>query len=116
MNGLPLAIIECKSPYINHPITKGIDQLRRYADLRNPSDNEGAERLFYANQMMVSTCGRKAHLGTISSGPEHYLEWKDPYPLSMGDIKEDIKEGINQEPHPRKFCWPGCSLLIISLI
>ncbi|MCI5162278.1 MAG: type I restriction endonuclease subunit R, partial [Candidatus Electrothrix sp. AX5] len=103
VNGLPLAIIECKSPYINHPIAKGIEQLRRYADLRNPSDNEGAERLFYANQMMVSTCGRKAHLGTISSGPEHYLEWKDPYPLSMGDIKEDI----NQEPSSQEVLLAG---------
>jgi type I restriction enzyme R subunit len=107
VNGLPLAIIECKSPYINHPIAKGIEQLRRYADLRNPSDNEGAERLFYSNQMMVSTCGRKAHLGTISSGPEHYLEWKDPYPLRKEDIKGDIKEGINQEPSSQEVLLAG---------
>jgi len=56
VNGLPLAVIECKSPYITTPIEAGINQLLRYANLRNPIENEGAERLFYYNQMMVSTC------------------------------------------------------------
>jgi len=31
VNGLPLAVIECKSPYITDPMAEGIDQLRRYA-------------------------------------------------------------------------------------
>ena len=34
VNGLPLAVIECKSPYITNPMEAGIDQLRRYANLR----------------------------------------------------------------------------------
>ncbi len=89
VNGLPLAIIECKSPYITNPIEAGINQLLRYANLRNPIENEGAERLFFYNQMMVSTCFNKAHVGTISSKTEHYLEWKDPYPLKKEDIAEN---------------------------
>ncbi len=89
VNGLPLAVIECKSPYITNPIEAGINQLLRYANLRNPIEQEGAERLFYYNQMMVSTCFNKAHVGTISSRPEHYLEWKDPYPLTLEEIKEN---------------------------
>ncbi|RWX44543.1 type I site-specific deoxyribonuclease, HsdR family [Candidatus Electrothrix aarhusensis] len=108
VNGLPLAVIECKSPYINHPIAKGIEQLRRYADLRNPSDNEGAERLFYANQMMVSTCGTKAHLGTISSGPEHYLEWKDPYPLRKEDVNNiNGINNVNEKPSSQEVLLAG---------
>ena len=55
VNGLPLAVIECKSPYVTNPMEAGIDQLRRYANLRQPLEDEGAERLFYYNQMMVST-------------------------------------------------------------
>lgn len=86
VNGLPLAVIECKSPYITNPMEAGINQLLRYANLRNPIENEGAEKLFWYNQMMVSTHKDKARLGTISSKMEHYLEWKDPYPLKKEDL------------------------------
>ena len=39
--------------------------------------------------MMVSSCFNKAHVGTISSKTEHYLEWKDPYPLKKEDLAEN---------------------------
>ena len=91
VNGLPLAVIECKSPYITNPMEAGIDQLLRYANLRTPEDDEGAERLFHYNVMMVSTHRDKAKVGTITSRMEHYLEWKDPYPsLLLKDGKELI--------------------------
>lgn len=86
VNGLPLAVIECKSPYITNPMEAGIDQLLRYANRRAPENNEGAERLFHYNQMMVSTHRDKARVGSITSGMEHYLEWKDPYPLTVEQV------------------------------
>ena len=86
VNGLPLVVIECKSPYITNPMESGIDQLLRYANRRQPHEDEGAERLFHYNQMMVSTHRDKARVGTISSKLEHYLEWKDPHPLKPDDI------------------------------
>ena len=89
VNGIPLGVIECKSPYITNPMEAGINQLLRYANLRNPHDNEGAERLFWYNQVMVSTCRNTARVGTISSRMEHYLEWKDPYPIKPKDIAAD---------------------------
>ena len=49
VNGLPLGVIECKSPYINNPMEAGITQLLRYANRREPSHNTGAEKLFYYN-------------------------------------------------------------------
>ena len=86
VNGLPLAVIECKSPYITNPMESGIDQLLRYANRRTPENDEGAERLFHYNQMMVSTHRDKARVGTITSRMEHYLEWKDPYPLTVDQV------------------------------
>ncbi|WP_406731797.1 HsdR family type I site-specific deoxyribonuclease [Vibrio scophthalmi] len=82
VNGMPLAVIECKSPYISDPMSHGIDQLRRYANLRNPEENQGAEKLFWYNQLMVSTCRDQAKVGTISSSSQHYAEWKDAYPFT----------------------------------
>ena len=91
VNGLPLAVIECKSPYITNPMEAGIDQLLRYANRRKSENDEGAEKLFHYNQMMVSTHRDKARVGTITSRMEHYLEWKDPYPTKLEDI--DAGEG-----------------------
>jgi type I restriction enzyme R subunit len=86
VNGLPLAVIECKSPYITNPMEAGIDQLLRYANRRTPENDEGAEKLFDYNLLMVSTHRDKARVGTITSHMEHYLEWKDPYPLSVEEV------------------------------
>ncbi|OXR48097.1 deoxyribonuclease HsdR [Pusillimonas sp. T2] len=88
VNGLPLAVIECKSPYTADAIAQGIDQLRRYANLRDPSSEEGAQKLFWYNQLMVSTCRDQAKVGTISSGTAHYADWKDAWPLTDRQIVE----------------------------
>ncbi|MBF0383450.1 MAG: HsdR family type I site-specific deoxyribonuclease, partial [Magnetococcales bacterium] len=89
VNGLPLAVIECKSPYITNPMEAGIDQLLRYANRRTPHEDEGAERLFYYNQMLVSTYRDQARVGTISSRVEHFLEWKDPYPTTVNELGDN---------------------------
>ena len=86
VNGIPLAVIECKSPYITSPMSDGINQLRRYANLRHPNDDEGAEKLFWYNQLMVSTCRDQAKVGTISSSSQHYGDWKDAYPFTDKEL------------------------------
>ncbi|SOB75355.1 type I restriction enzyme, R subunit [Marinobacter sp. LV10R510-11A] len=94
VNGLPLAVIECKSPYLSSPMAEGIDQLRRYANLRRPEDDEGAQRLFWYNQLMVSTCRDQAKVGTISSTAQHYGDWKDAYPFTDADIREQLAKSL----------------------
>jgi type I restriction enzyme R subunit len=89
VNGLPLAIIECKSPYITSPMSEGINQLRRYANLRHPHDDEGAEKLFWYNQLMVSSCRDQAKVGTISSSSQHYGDWKDAYPFTDKELDDE---------------------------
>lgn len=92
VNGLPLAVIECKSPYIADAVAEGINQLRRYANLRNPEDDEGAQKLFWYNQLMVSTCRDQAKVGTISSSAQHYGDWKDAYPYTDADIRAMVQQ------------------------
>lgn len=87
VNGLPLAVIECKSPYLSSPMAEGIDQLRRYANLRRPEEDEGAQKLFWYNQLMVASCRDQARVGTISSTAQHYGDWKDAYPFTDADIR-----------------------------
>jgi len=98
VNGLPLALIECKSPYITNPMEAGIDQLLRYANRRQPREDEGAERLFWYNQMMISTHRDHARVGTISARLEHYLEWKDPFPLTPEQLLAQVQPDASNEP------------------
>jgi type I restriction enzyme, R subunit len=83
VNGIPLVVIECKSPYITDPMAEGIDQLRRYANQRDLGSPEGNEELFWTNQFVISTFGDKARVGTFT---EHFLEWKDPAPESKDEL------------------------------
>lgn len=86
VNGIPLVVIECKSPYVTDPMAEGINQLRRYANQRDLGVPEGNEQLFWTNQFVVSTYGDKARVGTFTSEAEHFLEWKDAAPLSRDQL------------------------------
>ncbi|MGB3473677.1 MAG: HsdR family type I site-specific deoxyribonuclease [Mycobacterium sp.] len=86
VNGIPLVVIECKSPYVTDPMAEGINQLRRYANQRDLGAAEGNEQLFWTNQFVVSTYGDKARVGTFTSRADHFLEWKDPAPLSRDQL------------------------------
>ena len=91
VNGLPLAVIECKSPYITNPSADGINQLRRYANLRYPHKDEGAEKLFWYNQLMIPLSRDAAKVGTISSAAQHYGDWKDAWPFTDNEITQPNK-------------------------
>jgi len=95
VNGIPLVVIEAKSPAITDPIFEAITQLRRYANQRDEiEDDEGAERLFHYNQFLIATCYYEARAGTIAASYEHYLEWKDTSPVPMSQVAADL--GITQ--------------------
>lgn len=95
INGLPIGVVECKSPYISDPIAEGITQLMRYSNKRGKI--EGNEKLFYYNQFMISTCRQVCKYSTISGKFEHYLEWKDPYPYTLSDINTEGSKSVNSQ-------------------
>lgn len=69
VNGMPLGVMECKSPTVTNPMGEGIEQLRRYA-----------KRLFHYNQVMIATHGVGARFGAVSSPVEHSWSGKIPTP------------------------------------
>lgn len=82
VNGIPLVVVEAKSPTIEDPLTEAINQLLRYSNQREDvTEVEGAEALFHTAQLLVATCGETAQLGAVGADYRHYQEWKDPYPL-----------------------------------
>lgn len=89
INGLPLVVIECKSPEITDPVFEGVEQLMRYQNRRNSPIPEGVPELFYYNQFMISTSNQEAKYATITGKQSHFIEWKDPYPYKLSDIRND---------------------------
>lgn len=80
VNGLPLVVVECKSPSIPEPLSDAVDQLRRYSNQRRAAfevdDNEGSEPLFATNQLLVASSYDAARVGCIGAGFEHFAQWK----------------------------------------
>ncbi|GAB1530118.1 MULTISPECIES: type I restriction endonuclease subunit R [Brevibacillus] len=86
LNGLPVVIIECKSPKVKDAIPEAIDQLLRYSEQRG-AKGEGNAPLFYYNQFVIVTCRNEAKFGTITTHSEkHFYRWADPYPRTVDDL------------------------------
>jgi len=86
LNGLPVVVIEAKSPKAKEPIPEAIDQLMRYCEQRN-YQREGNKSLFYFNQFIVATSRQKAKFGTITTTIEkHFYRWTDPFPATIDEL------------------------------
>ncbi len=92
VNGIPLVVVECKSPDLTDPIESGVAQLRRYA-----SEEEGVPDLFHFNILLISTCFYVAKLGTLGASAEDYQQWKDPYPLTREQLAQFF--GVKDPQH-----------------
>lgn len=61
VNGIPLGLAEFKSPGIQEPLAEAINQLLRYSNQRRElyperyTENEGVERLFHCNQLLIAS-------------------------------------------------------------
>ncbi|NGM71367.1 type I restriction endonuclease subunit R [Natronolimnobius sp. AArcel1] len=89
VNGIPLGVIECKSPTIAEPRSEALEQLQRYQNVREPTATEGAEELFRYNQFSVATWYEGAVMGTYGTPKNQYKPWRDPYPVD-DDYLEDL--------------------------
>jgi len=112
INGIPLVVIECKSPVAKHiGISKAIKQLNRY--------QEEIPQLFHTNQMSIALNLFGARYGTILSDEEFYHEWKQrgneklpnmaDHPtvremLQLGLIKD---EDLSDSPTPQEVLIAG---------
>src|SRR5262249_42641152 len=77
-------------------LQEAINQLLRYANQRRElfptlyTDNEGVERLFHTNQLLIASNFFEARAATIGAPPETYLEWADTSPVPMSTVAEDL--------------------------
>ena len=96
VNGIPIVVAEFKSPGIESPISAAINQLLRYSNQRREiwptlyHENEGVERLFHTNQLLIASNFFEARASTIGAPPEAYLEWADTSPVPMSAVAEEL--------------------------
>lgn len=104
VNGLPLAVIECKSPTIGDGWkAEAVKQLRRYQEANDRWRQQGAPKLFETAQILVGACGERAVYGTVGTAERFFLEWKAPYPLSA----EELARKLGRAPTPQDILLYG---------
>ncbi len=97
VNGLPVVLIECKSPKVKDAIPEAIDQMLRYSEQRG-AKGEGSAPLFYFNQIVIATCRQEAKFGTLTTYSEkHFYRWSDPWPLTLNDLDHGSGSPNNQQ-------------------
>jgi type I restriction enzyme, R subunit len=97
LNGLPVVVVECKSPKVKEPIPEAIDQLLRYSEQRG-AKGEGSAPLFYFNQFVITTCRQEAKFGTITThGEKHFYRWADPFPRSVDELEHGNSSPNDQQ-------------------
>ena len=104
VNGLPLVVVECKSPTIGDKWkAEAVKQLPRYQEADTRWKDQGAPKLFEAAQILVGCCGERAVYGTVGTPERFFLEWKEPYPLTV----EQLGEELSRTPTPQDILLYG---------
>ncbi|MBT2526167.1 type I restriction endonuclease subunit R [Streptomyces sp. ISL-99] len=89
VNGIPVAVVECKSPDLQDSVGLAIRDLRAYTG--NPIEYDVQERdqqaiprgipeLFKTTQLLIAATGETAYLGTIDSRERDFAPWRSVEP------------------------------------
>ncbi len=87
VNGIPLVVIEAKSPLNPSQNTfDAIDQIRMY---------EGdIPRLFHSNLFNIATNDLTFRFGATGAPREFWGRWRDPWPKTAGDFTDKTEQGL----------------------
>jgi type I restriction enzyme, R subunit len=88
INGIPMVVIECKSPAIKDPIKEGISQ-----SMRNQQE-DGIRSLYLYSNMVMSLAVNEARYATTSTKPEFWSVWKEVF--REKDTGRQYADAINE--------------------
>ncbi|MEU5479261.1 type I restriction endonuclease subunit R [Streptomyces mirabilis] len=98
VNGIPLVAVECKSADLAEPVRSAVLDLRHYAgnpvldlDATGTPVPAGVPELFRTVQLLVAATGETAHLGTVTSEPEHFHPWRSVEPEEEGTLRRELR-------------------------
>ena len=95
VNGIPLVVMEAKSPsLLDVWKTNAVRQLRRYQEAGPEWRGSGAPELFHYNLLCVAHCGAAAAYASIGAPENAYFEWK-----WLGNHSDDdVRQKYGVEP------------------
>lgn len=79
VNGIPMVVIECKSPNLKTPIDQAVEQ-----SLRNQKD-DGIRSLFQYSNIVMALSVHQAKYGTTSTSKEFWGVWKEQFRTKEDD-------------------------------
>lgn len=87
VNGLPLVVIEAKSPLSGKDKNgEAFDQIKQY--------ERDIPRLFYTNAFNIVTNGTTVLYGATHSPSKFYGYWRDPHPRAESDFANELEKGL----------------------
>ena len=106
VNGIPLVVMEAKSPsLLDVWKSQAVRQLRRYQEAGPEWQGRGAPELFHYNLLCGAHCGAAAVYSTLGAPENAYFEWK-----WLGSYSDDeVRQKLGVEPQ-------GQAQLIVGLL
>ena len=106
VNGIPLVVMEAKSPsLLDVWKSRAVRQLRRYQEAGPEWQGRGAPELFHYNLLCVAHCGAAAAFSTLGAPENAYFEWKSVVPYT----EEGVRQKFGVEPQ-------GQAQLIVGML
>ena len=95
VNGIPLVVMEAKSPsLLDVWKSQAVRQLRRYQEAGPEWQGRGGPELFHYNLLCVAHCGAAAAYSTLGAPENAYFEWK-----WLGNYsEEEVRQQFGVEP------------------
>ena len=85
INGIPMVVIECKSPHIKEPVEKAIEQ-----HLRN-QQTDGIRALYQYTNLVLGLAVNEARYATTATEKEFWSSWKEVF-----RTKEEERNFVSQ--------------------
>ncbi len=86
VNGIPLCVIECKSPYIKEPIKEAISQ-----HIRNQKPEE-IPKLFIYSQLLLSVSKNEANYATVGTALKFWAFWRENNKGYESELRELVSK------------------------
>ena len=116
VNGIPLVVMEAKSPSLMDVWkTQAVRQLRRYQEAGPEWHGAGAPELFHYNLLCVAHCGAAAAYAAMGAPENAYFEWKSVAPYSetrsanASAWSPRARRISSWGCWPRRRCWTSCA-------
>ena len=99
VNGIPLVIIECKSPEIKNPIEEAISQ-----QIRNQKEGE-IPKLFIYSQLLMAISKNNAKYATTGTPLKFWSVWREKSDNFEERVQQIVNKQLTPEQVSRMYSW-----------